>query len=113
MKVTLNVHLILLLLFSFSVNIMMVSAINVQADNKLNTLQEQSHSYFKRDNTCRQNRPFVWCLPFDYDTEVAPWKYRHINNATLPWEYHFDFYVFEIQERKGREILYTRLFHSF
>ena len=48
--------------------------------------------------TCRENRPFVWCLPPDYNKNTQPWIYINLTNSTLPWYYDFSFKVFDVQE---------------
>ena len=49
-------------------------------------------------HVCNKNRPYVWCLPSDYDKNVPPWRYRGLENLTLPWYYNFFFNLFEVQE---------------
>ena len=44
------------------------------------------------------NLSYAWDLPSDYDRHSEPWNYKHLTNSTMPWNYHFVFSVFEIQE---------------
>ena len=52
----------------------------------------------KNDNLCRNNQTFVWCIPWDYNNREEPWRYRSIINASFPWNYHFKFHIFDVQE---------------
>ena len=65
-------------------------------DNKLITQKSQSN--FKLDHICKKESSSTWCIPFDYDKDVEPWKYRSLTNTTLPWYYHFHFHIFDVQE---------------
>ena len=51
-----------------------------------------------RFHECNPKRPYVWCLPSDYDKNVPPWKYRGLANLTLPWYYNFFFNIFDVQK---------------
>ena len=92
-----NLNLILVFLFTLLGNILSDSVID-KSDNKTYYVQKTAQPFIKHDITCKENKPSAWCLPFDYDKKVEPWKYRHITNSSMPWNYHFDFRIFEVQE---------------
>jgi len=48
------------------------------------------------DDYCKPGRPYVWCLPQDYNQEKHPFTYAHLVNKSLPWSYDFKFVVEEI-----------------
>jgi len=54
--------------------------------------QEVSHD----PTLCLKDRPFVWCLPSDYNKEKHPFTYFHLMNETLPLKYNFKFVIDEI-----------------
>ena len=64
---------------------------NIKKDNSISSNPTSFH-------VCDKNRPYVWCLPSDYDKNVPPWRYRGLENLTLPWYYNFFFNLFEVQE---------------
>ena len=64
---------------------------NIKKDNSISSNPTHLH-------VCNKDRPYVWCLPSDYDKNVPPWKYRSLENLTLPWYYNFFFNLFEVQE---------------
>ena len=76
--------------------------------NTVSTTDKIKISHTKKDNStlekdtqfhvCKENRPFVWCLPSDYNKNVPPWRYRELANLTLPWYYNFSFEIFDVQE---------------
>jgi len=45
---------------------------------------------------CLKDRPFVWCLPSDYNKEKHPFTYFHLMNESLPLNYNFKFVIDEI-----------------
>ena len=53
-------------------------------------------------NLCKEKQPYVWCIPSNYKREVAPWEYRHLTNTSMPWNYHFDFYLSNVHEINER-----------
>ena len=64
---------------------------NIKKDSSISSNPTHFH-------VCHKNRPYVWCLPSDYDKNVPPWRYRGLENLTLPWYYNFFFNLFEVQE---------------
>ena len=64
---------------------------NIKKDNSISAYPTPFH-------VCNKDRPYVWCLPSDYDKNVPPWRYRGLENLTLPWYYNFFFNLFEVQE---------------
>ena len=64
---------------------------NIKKDNSISSNPTLFH-------VCSKDRPYVWCLPSDYDKNVPPWRYRGLENLTLPWYYNFFFNLFEVQE---------------
>ena len=65
----------------------------------------------KRSISVEQLLP-AWNIPSDYDSDQEPWHFRHLTNSTIPWNYHFVFSIFEIQEidDKKRTILLNMYF---
>lgn len=59
---------------------------------KRNVEAETSHD----PTLCLKDRPFVWCLPSDYNKEKHPFTYFHLMNETLPLNYNFKFVIDEI-----------------
>jgi len=47
-------------------------------------------------NKCKPQKKFVWCLPKDYNLEKHPFSFFHLQNKSLPWDYHFKFVIDEI-----------------
>lgn len=98
MSLSTNLNLILLYLCTLFGNILTDSVTDNISDNKTYCVQKKAQPFIKLDITCKQNKPSVWCLPFDYDKKIEPWKYRHISSSSMPWNYYFDFYIYEVQE---------------
>lgn len=59
---------------------------------KRNVDMEMSHD----PTLCLKDRPYVWCLPSDYNKEKHPFTYFHLMNETLPLNYNFKFVIDEI-----------------
>ena len=81
-----------------------LTCFGVTADTSNTTLYNkrqdsiESTSNLKNNNVCRNNQTFVWCIPFGYNNREEPWRYRSIINASFPWNYHFKFHIFDVQE---------------
>ena len=95
-----SIHICYLVFYVIPQSCIVTSAVEFKyaLNKKSSPLHGEPQSYIKRDYTCRQHQSFGWCLPFDYDNQDEPWKYKQITNSSLPWYYHFYFYIFEIQE---------------
>ena len=89
----------MLLFFIFDVIYIGVEAevFNDILNNKRQSLVDAKLN-LKNDNVCRNNQTFVWCIPWDYNNREEPWRYRSIINASFPWNYHFKFNIFDVQE---------------
>lgn len=66
--------------------------------NKLPLSQNNPSSRKENNNICTENQPYIWCLPIDYKRDAAPWEYRHLTNTSLPWNYHFEFFITDFRE---------------
>ena len=82
-------------LFFFNVYGLLIDA---SMTNKL--VYSQDHSSFISQNSvvCTENDTYVWCLHPNYKRDAAPWIYRHLTNTTKPWNYHFDFYIYDVHK---------------
>ena len=47
---------------------------------------------------CEEDKTYPWCISFDYDKYVEPWKFREKTNFSLPWIYYFNFDVLDIKQ---------------
>ena len=68
------------------------------ARDKFYNMQELFTSHLQQSVTCKKDADFAWCIPPDYKKDMEPWKYRHITNSTLPWNYFFHFGILDVQE---------------
>ena len=78
-----------LILYLFTLSIILPVAVNC---TRTDTMNYDPHI------TCKENLKFAMCLPLDYDNRVEPWKYRHLANLTLPWNYHYGYSIHDVQE---------------
>lgn len=78
--------------------IIIIRIIYVRAEN--NNYQKLTKSTNDKPNeeTCVENKPFVWCIPKVYSNRKEPWRYRNITNSSLPWIYHFKFDIRDVQQ---------------
>ena len=81
-------------------------------NNDQNIGNELFDSNVRKRSIAEENQPLAWYLPSNYDHHVEPWQYKDLTNSVLPWNYHFVFSVFEIQEidDKKRTILLNMYF---
>ena len=93
--------------FTFVLLLVVVSAKVIEcsttSNNKLQQLEDLTGYLNKNEYTCEKNRSFIWCLPFDYNNEQEPWRHRHITNTSVPWNYHFELSIFDVQEVNDRK----------
>ena len=74
------------------------SEINVLQNNNVAKKLKQFSPNLDSNQICSTKNLYVWCIPFDYNKDIEPWKYRAMTNSTLPWYYEFYFHIFDIQE---------------
>ena len=82
------------IVFFLIILIAMISA-NLQ-NNKDQTLPKSTSDRTNED-TCVENQPFVWCIPKRYNNGKAPWRYRHLMNASFPWTYQYNFAILDVK----------------
>ena len=86
-------------LFSFTLKIGETSNVGFDLDKKTEPFNEfQKSRNFQNSHKCSNDEVMSWCIPDEYDKEIEPWKYRLLTNSTLPWNYHFKFHIYDIQE---------------
>ena len=86
-------------LFSLVLRIVDTSNIDFELNKKLRPLNEfQQSQNYQNSHKCSNDKIMSWCIPDEYDREIEPWKYRTLTNSTLPWNYHFKFHIYDIQE---------------
>ena len=66
--------------------------------NKTAYVQDIPSPPLQNSNICSQNQPYLWCLTRNYKKEDEPWKYRHLTDSSLPWNYDFQFYINDVHE---------------
>ena len=59
-----------------------------------------------------KNSAYPWCLPKDYNKEIAPWNFRHLTNSPLPWFLFFEYLIFDIQEINDKKQTVTLEMYS-
>ena len=82
-------------LFFFNVYFLLIDA-----SMSNNLVYSQDHTSFTPQSSvvCTENDTYAWCLPPNYKRDAAPWIYRHLTNTTKPWNYHFNFYIYDVHE---------------
>ena len=72
----------------------------LSSNNEIPVLNDKRFQSIIKKRSISENNSFdfTWQLPQDYDFNVPPWEYKHLTNSTLPWNLHFVFSIFEIQE---------------
>ena len=86
-------------LFSFTLKIGETSNVGFDLNKKTEPFNEfQQSRNFQNSLKCSNEEVMSWCIPDEYDKEIEPWKYRSLTNSTLPWNYHFKFHIYDIQE---------------
>ena len=64
-----------------------------------NEILSKDDVYYSANNIiCDGNKSFSWCIPYDYNNEVEPWKYRQLTNSSLPWKYEYTFEILDVRE---------------
>ena len=88
---------VMLVVFLFSLKICILLSDAAETNN---TVYSQDNPSLSPQNgiVCTESHPYVWCLPLNYKKEAAPWEYRYLTYSPIPWNYHFDFYIFDIHE---------------
>ena len=61
-------------------------------------LSKDDEYYSARNIICDGNKSRSWCIPYDYNNEVEPWKYRELTNYSLPWKYEYTFEILDVRE---------------
>ena len=62
-------------------------------------IDESANGGKENPNTCTKNKPFVWCVPKDYDNWKEPWRYRQLSEfPEFPWVYRFKFGIREVEK---------------
>jgi hypothetical protein len=51
---------------------------------------------------CQENQSLPWCIPSNFNTHTEPWKFKHLKNLSLPWNYHYTFNILEVREINDR-----------
>ena len=74
------------------------SECNFKSNNKLEQIDQVPTCNNEEEFTSGKKPSYVWCVPSTYNNKAGPWQYRHITNSSLPWNYFFYFYIFEVKE---------------
>ena len=94
-----NYSIVVYILFSFFT---IGSTENISCLNKKrfnNEILSKDDGYYSAKNIiCDVKRLRSWCIPYDYNNEVEPWKYRKITNSSLPWKYEYTFEILDVRE---------------
>ena len=88
--VRMKIFLLLTLLYFIT------SVAGYQKNPSLNNIHDTTSQKLKDKYSCNDNQS--WCIPQDYQNDEEPWKFRHLSNSTLPFNYHFIFNILEIEE---------------
>ena len=95
-----NVQIFTLFFIFLLYGVMEAIAYSFRSNNENDTQKGESFKPNKQKRSIpeRNNSTFIWQLPKNYDANLPPWEYRNITNTPLPWNYHYVFSIFEIQE---------------
>lgn len=75
------------------------SSVGFEPNRKFGPFNEfQQSQNYQNSHKCSNEKIMSWCIPDEYDREIEPWKYRTLTNSSLPWNYHFKFHIYDIQE---------------
>ena len=86
-------------LFSLVLKIGETSSVGLEINKKHQLFNEfKPSSNYQNSHKCSNNEIMSWCIPDEYDKEIEPWKYRSLTNSSFPWNYHFKFHIYDIQE---------------
>ena len=87
------------------------------SDNNLNNPEDETvRSHLKKRSILEKNdSKLSWQLPKEYNANEPPWEHIEVTSTKLPWNYHFVFSIFEIQEidDQKRTILLNMYFLIF
>ena len=72
-------------------------AVMKNLENNKSFVSKEKDNIFLRQ-LCKKSQGLSWCLPVDYDKEIEPWMYQEEKNGSLPFYYHYDFRLYDIQE---------------
>ena len=92
-----SIHHILPFLFLLSFEIHSFASMEYSENNKSNSSSMQNFTKIPR-HLCKKSQGMSWFIPIDYDKEIEPWIYQEEKNGTLPFYYHYEFRLYDIQE---------------
>ena len=90
-------EIVVVIVYLFHLHIFMLRS-DASMNNKTASVQDIPSHPLQNSNICTQNQPYLWCLTRNYKKEDEPWKYRHLTDSSLPWNYDFQFYINDVHE---------------
>ena len=57
-------------------------------------MNSQVNPYFM----CETGKPTAWCISPEYNKGIEPWIDLNLTKSALPWNYYFDFHIFDVVE---------------
>ena len=70
----------------------------IRSNIEQNFENDMFKSNLRKRSTSENDLSSAWYLPSDYDPDLEPWNFRQLTNSSMPWNYHFIYSIFEIQE---------------
>ena len=90
-------EIVVVIVYLFPLHMFMLRS-DASLINKTAYVQDIPSLPLQNSNICTQNQPYLWCLTRNYKKEDEPWKYRHLTESSLPWNYDFQFYINDVHE---------------